>query len=105
MEKLVVYNIMSFNKRYVPELDELIKNHQAVGDVYLDRFESCDSLIGSPESIKYLDEFFNKKYESHKFSDAFQKIKDGIAFLKTYPKYSMECIEIEKIVNSLTNKQ
>jgi hypothetical protein len=105
MEKLVVYSIMSFNKRYVPELDVLISNHQMIGDVYLERFESCDSLIGSPESIKYLDEFFNKKYETYRIEEAFKKIKDATELLKKYPQYSMECENIEQILDSLTNKQ
>ena len=96
---------MSFNKRYVPEIDELIKNHQLAGDVYLERFESSDSLIGSSESLQYLDDFFNRKYEDYKIAEALKKITEATNVLKGYSEYSMECETIEKLLDSLTNKQ
>jgi cell fate (sporulation/competence/biofilm development) regulator YmcA (YheA/YmcA/DUF963 family) len=105
MEKLVVYNYMSFNKRYVPDLAELMEYHQKMGDVYLERFEYSEALIGPEESLKYIEDFFNKKYESHRISDAIQKIKDSIKFLREIPQYSKQAEEIGQIINSITNKQ
>ena len=51
---------MSFHKKRLPPLNELIENHKKLGDDYLKDFFSADALIGSKESSDYLDEFISE---------------------------------------------
>lgn len=55
---------MGFNKRYVPELDSLKKIQEKMGndDTFLDMYlYKPDALIGSVESIRYLQELAKLK--------------------------------------------
>ena len=54
---------MSFNKRYLPELPDLIKIRESYSSdqEFLDVFnKKTDALLGSPESFEYLREMREK---------------------------------------------
>jgi hypothetical protein len=62
MEKLVVHNIMGFNKIYLPEVDELKQLHERVGtEQFISTFSKYDAIIGSIESSEYLKQVKNTK--------------------------------------------
>jgi hypothetical protein len=50
---------MGFNKRFVPELEDLKERLSMIGSTmfYKIYVTSPDALIGSPESIDYIDTF------------------------------------------------
>ena len=106
MEKLVVYNNMSFNKKRVPILEKLIDAHTQLGDSYLDQFRSCDALVGPPESVEYLDRFFASKNP-----DAISQVLSLLIEAKELllnrgsSKYIDDFNDLHKVINSITNKQ
>jgi hypothetical protein len=106
MEKLVVYNSMSFNKKRVPDYEKLVWNHSQLGDSYLDQFESCDALIGSPESIEYLDKFFKSK-NPDSISQVLTLLIEAKELLlnRGSSKYTDDFNDLQKVINSITNKQ
>jgi hypothetical protein len=106
MEKLVVYNTMSFNKKRIPELAELKRNHDELGDSYLEQFSSCDALVGPIDSGKYLDEFFKSKNP-----DAISQVLSLLIEAKELllnrgsSKYMDDFNNLQEVINSITNKQ
>lgn len=53
---------MGFNKRYLPEIKELKKQHKELGtESLIARYTKCDALMGPPESHKYLNNLINPK--------------------------------------------
>jgi hypothetical protein len=109
MEKLVVYNSMSFNKKRIPALSELKKNHEELGDVYLEQFRSCDALIGSVDSGKYLDDFFKNQAAANGdvISQVLSLLKEAKELLlnRGSSKYMEDFNDLQKVINSITNKQ
>jgi hypothetical protein len=60
---------MSFNKRYVPKLDELKKRRETYSsdeDFFKAVVGKADALIGSEESIEYLDSIYEKIKENER---------------------------------------
>ncbi len=94
---------MSFNKKRVPALDELTKNHIELGDEYLNQFELCDVLTGSPESIEYLNNFFKKEDELVKILNLLTEARDKMSG-KMSSKYIEEFNDLQKVINSINNK-
>jgi hypothetical protein len=109
MEKLVVYNNMSFNKKRIPELSELKRNHAELGDSYLDQFRSCDALIGPADSGKYLDDFFKNQAVAN--GDAITQVlfllneAKELLLNRGSSKYMEDFNDLQKVINSITNKQ
>ena len=109
MEKLVVYNSMSFNKKRIPKLSELKRNHEELGDDYLEQFRSCDALIGPADSGKYLDDFFKLKASSN--LDVITQVLSLLIEAKELllnrgsSKYIDDFNDLQKVINSITNKQ
>ena len=106
MEKLAVYNNMSFNKKRVPELSELKKNHAELGDSYLEQFRTGDALIGPIDSSKYLDDFFKSK-NPDSISQVLSLLTEAKELLlnRGSSKYIDDFNELQKVINSITNKQ
>jgi hypothetical protein len=106
MEKLVVYNNMSFNKKRVPDYEKLVWNHSQLGDSYLDQFTSCDALIGPPESVEYLDRFFASK-KPDTISQVLSLLIEAKELLlnRGSSKYIDDFNDLQKVINSITNKQ
>ena len=106
MEKLVVYNSMSFNKKRVPFLEELIESHNQLGDSYLDQFRSCDALVGSQESVEYLDRFFasNKPDAISQVLSLLIEAKE-LLLNRGSSKYIDDFNNLQEVINSITNKQ
>lgn len=106
MEKLVVYNNMSFNKKRVPVLKELIENHSQLGDSYLEQFRSCDAMVGSSESMEYLDRFFASK-KPDTVSQVLALLIEAKELLlnRGSSKYLEDFNDLQKVINSITNKQ
>jgi hypothetical protein len=109
MEKLVVYNSMSFNKKRIPELSELKRKHEEIGDDYLEQFRSCDALIGPVESGKYLDDYFKLKASPN--VDAITQVLSLLIEAKELllnrgsSKYIDDFNNLQEVINSITNKQ
>jgi hypothetical protein len=97
---------MSFNKKRVPELDKLIENHNNLGDSYLDQFTVCDALVGPPESVEYLDRFFTSK-KPDTISQVLTLLIEAKELLlnRGSSKYMDDFNDLQKIINSITNKQ
>ena len=58
---------MSFNKKYLPELPELIKVRETYSsdEEFLDRyFRKVDAILGSQESFDYIQEMRKKVEEN-----------------------------------------
>ena len=106
MEKLVVYNSMSFNKKRLPTLEQLTLNHSQLGDSYLDQFTSCDALVGPPESMEYLDRFFASK-KPDTVSQVLALLIEAKELLlnRGSSKYFEDFNDLQKVINSITNKQ
>lgn len=106
MEKVVVYSNMSFNKKRVPELSELMENHAQLGDQYLEQFSSCDALIGPPESVEYLDRFFDSK-KPDTVSQVLSLLIEAKELLlnRGSSKYMEDFNDLQKVIDSITNKQ
>jgi len=106
MEKRVVYSTMSFNKKRIPELEELVKTHAQLGDQYLEQFSSCDALIGSPESVEYLDRFFDSK-RPDTVSQVLSLLIEAKDLLlnRGSSKYMEDFNDLQKVIDSITNKQ
>lgn len=100
---------MSFNKKRVPELEELKRKHEELGDEYLEKFRSCDALIGPADSGKYLDDFFKSKDSSD--SDPMRQIISlliearELLLNRASSKYIDDFTNLQKVINSITNKQ
>lgn len=100
---------MSFNKKRVPDISILIQNHIESGDTYLNQFKSSDVLVGSFDSLKYLDNYFKSFNEGEvdhieEITSLLIKASD-ILFKKASSKYSKDREDLEKVINSITNKQ
>ena len=100
---------MSFNKKRLPELSILIKSHTEIGDTYLEQFKSSDALIGPVESMQYLNDYFKSINEDNvdyleEITSLLIKASD-ILFKKASSKYSKDREDLEKVINSITNKQ
>jgi len=109
MEKIEVYNDMSFNKKRIPELEELRRKHAELGDSYLDQFISSDALIGPIESGKYIDDFIKNKLSQSQ--DVIQRVVSLLTEAKELllnrasSKYTEDFTNLQKLINSITNKQ
>jgi len=63
---------MGFHKRHVPELQELMEQHASMNeDDFALIYSKPDALIGSAESLAYLDAFFAKREK------AIQEVSSG----------------------------
>ena len=57
---------MGFNKKYVPVISDLIKIRESIkdDDIFLNLyFYNPDALVGSKESIEYLEQLSEKRKE------------------------------------------
>jgi len=106
MEKLAVYNNMSFNKKRIPELSELKKNHVELGDSYLEQFRTVDALIGPIDSGKYLDDFFKSK-NPDSISQVLSLLTEAKELLlnRGSSKYMDDFNNLQEVINSITNKK
>ena len=53
---------MSFNKYYLPEIEELKKQYIEMGhSIFMDRINKRDVLIGSTESQEFIEELIKKQ--------------------------------------------
>lgn len=109
MEKLAVYNNMSFNKKRIPELSELKRKHAELGDVYLEQFLSGDAIIGPIDSGKYLDDFIksqdpNKLEPIPKVLSLLIEAKE-LLLNRGSSKYIDDFNNLQEVINSITNKQ
>lgn len=93
---------MSFNKKRLPKLEELIRTHKERGDEYLNQFLTADALIGPKDSSNYLDGFI----ADVKIKQITKKIESCISDLKTMPQadYQEEIELLIQINEILTNK-
>lgn len=62
---------MGFNKMYLPELAALTKTLQEEGhdrfiELWVQRFLKADAIMGSVESLRFLEQFINKEYNGTK---------------------------------------
>ena len=109
MEKLAVYNTMSFNKKRIPELSELKRKHKELGDSYLDQFLSSDATIGPIDSGKYLHDFIISKNPAkiEVIPQVLSLLKEAKELLlnRASSKYIDEFNDLQKLINSITNKQ
>lgn len=56
---------MSFTKRLVPNLIDLVRFHEEIGtEEFIRRFSKPDALIGSPESLQYVRSILEVKITS-----------------------------------------
>ena len=94
---------MSFHKKRLPPLNELIENHNKLGDDYLKEFFSADALIGSKESSDYLDDFIKSKKSISKLAEALSEFISELQSLSQI-KYSEEIEALYKIRETLTHK-
>jgi hypothetical protein len=109
MEKLAVYNSMSFNKKRIPELSELKRKHAELGDAYLEQFLSGDAIIGPIDSGKYLDDYIKSK-DPNKLEPIPQVLSllieaKELLLNRGSSKYIDDFNDLQKIINSITNKQ
>ena len=94
---------MSFHKKRLPPLNELIENHNKLGDDYLKEFFSADALIGSKESSDYLDDFIKSKKSISKLAEALSEFISELQSLSQI-KYSEEIEALYKIRETITHK-
>lgn len=94
---------MSFNKKRLPVLEELIRNHKERGDEYLEQFLKADALVGPKDSADYLDEFTNRK---NMLAEVIEKIQDCVLDLTTISseKHKEEIASLLQVKEILTNK-
>jgi hypothetical protein len=108
MEKLAVYNSMSFNKKRIPELAELKRKHEELGDSYLDQFLSSDVTIGPIDSSKYLHDFIISKNQAkiEVIPQVLSLLKEAKDLLlnRASSKYTEDFNDLQKVINSITNK-
>lgn len=94
---------MSFNKKRLPPLSELMENHKKLGDDYLKDFFSADVLIGSKESSDYLDDFIKSKKSISKLTETLSEFISELQSLSQI-KYSEEIEALHKIKETITYK-
>lgn len=94
---------MSFHKKRLPPLNELIENHKNLGDDYLKDFFSADALIGPKESSDYLDDFIKSKKSISKLAEALLEFISELQSLSQI-KYSEEIEALYKIRETITHK-
>ena len=94
---------MSFHKKRLPPLNELIENHNKLGDDYLKEFFSADALIGSKESSDYLDDFIKSKKSISKLAETLSEFISEHQSLSQI-KYSEEIEALYKIRETITHK-
>ena len=94
---------MSFHKKRLPPLNELIENHNKLGDDYLKEFFSADALIGSKESSDYLDDFIKSKKSISKLAETLSEFISELQSLSQI-KYSEEIEALYKIRETITHK-
>lgn len=94
---------MSFNKKRLPPLSELMEFHKKLGDDYLKEFFSADALIGSKESSDYLDDFIKSKKSISKLTETLSEFISELQSLSQI-KYSEEIEALHKIKETITYK-
>lgn len=102
---------MSFNKKHVPQLDELKARHEERGDQYIGDFEKADCLIGPTDSINYI--YLHLNRINGKTPDANSKTIDEVLVLlnTAYDQLSqisdlnLASSELKKVINYITIKQ
>jgi len=94
---------MSFHKKRLPPLSELIENHKRLGDDYLKDFFSADALIGPKESSDYLDDFIKSKKSISKLTETLSGFISELQSLSQI-NYSEEIEALYKIKETLTHK-
>jgi hypothetical protein len=62
---------MGFNKMYLPELAVLKKDltergHDGFTETWVKRYEKADAILGSVESLRFLEQFINNEYNGTK---------------------------------------
>lgn len=62
---------MGFNKMYLPELTVLKKDltergHDEFAATWVKRYEKADAILGSVESLRFLEQFINNEYNGTK---------------------------------------
>jgi hypothetical protein len=102
---------MSFNKKHVPQLEELRVRHLDNGDNYLLPFEKADFLIGPTESIDYIYKHLKRingtteSPNTAEFEEVLVLLNDAHTRLLAMPELSLACSEIKKVINYITIKQ
>lgn len=99
---------MSFNKKRVPEINELMLRHKELGDSYLEQFRSCDALVGSADSLRYLEENF-KSGDSTDLDVPNQVLAllneaKELLLNRASSKYTEDFYDLQKLINSIINK-
>jgi hypothetical protein len=99
---------MSFNKKRVPEINELMLRHRELGDSYLEQFKSCDALVGSADSLRYLEEAFRSE-DPASFDVPAQVLSllneaKELLLNRASSKYTEDFYELQKVINSIINK-
>lgn len=102
---------MSFNKKHVPQLEELQIRHEERGDEYIQSFEKADCLIGPTESINYI--YLNLNRINGKTPEANRETIEEVVSILTnahqklsqIASLSLAASEIKKVINYITIKQ
>ena len=73
---------------------------------YLDQFRSCDALVGSQESVEYLDRFFDSN-KPDTISQVLALLIEAKELLlnRGSSKYIDDFNNLQEVINSITNKQ
>lgn len=69
---------MGFNKMYIPEIDSLKKSLLEMGnerfaELWVRRYDKADAIIGSRESMDFLEQFIKREYNGTKVDQKITK--------------------------------
>jgi hypothetical protein len=109
---------MSTREKRLPNIEKLRDKHQTYGNSYITQFLDCDTLCGSADSIKYMEDFIKNAnsldqmgiINTIEYNPTTDKLV--IAFLKEAKlimmnnilEYKHELREIQRVIDSLNNK-
>ena len=102
---------MSFNKKHVPQLEELQIRHEERGDAYITSFEKADCLIGPTESINYIYQNLNRingktpKVDSEKKDEILSLLVNAHWKLSQIEGLELAASEIKRVINYIIIKQ
>ena len=101
---------MSFNKKHVPQLEELRIRHLENGDNYLLPFEKADCLIGPTESIDYIYKNLKRingnteSTNTAELEEVLVLLNEAYAKLLAIPDLSLGCSELKKVINYINQR-
>jgi hypothetical protein len=102
---------MSFNKKHVPRLEDLMDYHVIYGDEYIRSFENADCLIGPPEAVEYIYSNLNRihgrpdKPDALLMEESIAQLTQVYDKLKAIPNLALACSELKKVINYIKIKQ